>query len=406
MPRLAPDCVPTRLALTPSEGFLLSRIDGQTPWAVLREIGGLPPEQVDACLERWHADGILVSGADAASATGGANGKPEDPEDCIDPGLDLDVETQRRILDLEAKLDAPYHQILGVAPDASVKSLKRAYFTLSKEYHPDRYFRRNIGPFAQRLDRVFKKILEAYELLSDPATRTEVERSMDHAETPPKAAASAPSSAVADPAAQARKRELLERIRKRFRIPREVLSERKIKAGQFARAGERAAQQGRWSEAAASIRLAIAFDPWNAEYKAPFAEIQAKALQHRAACLIEEAEGARDGEGGKNALRLYEEALHCQPYDPEINYNAASAALAMGDPKLAQEYAERVCELCPDDARYRMVLGEVCKEIGRLDEAIEHYEKATALDPEDTKAKKGLEAVRRESRRRRQLGGK
>ncbi|MEE8581779.1 MAG: hypothetical protein V3T33_09340, partial [Myxococcota bacterium] len=275
--------------------------------------------------------------------------------------------------------------------------------TLSKEYHPDRYFRRNIGGFAELLDRVFKKILEAYELLSDPTTRAEVERFLQQ-EEPPQAASA--SGGGAEPADQARKRELLERIRKRFKIPQAILNERKLKARQFAHAAGKAAQMENWLEAAGSIRLAIAFDPWNDEYKAPFADIQAQALVQRAARLVEEAEASRGDEGAKGPLRLYEEALHCRPYDPEINHKAASTALSMGEQNLALEYAQRACELCPDDGRYRITLGEVFKAAGRLAEATEQYEKAVELGTEDAKAKLGLEAVKRESRRRRKLGGK
>jgi hypothetical protein len=53
IPRLGPGIDPTRLTLHPAEGFLLSRIDGVTPWAALRSFGGLTPEEVDRCLERW-----------------------------------------------------------------------------------------------------------------------------------------------------------------------------------------------------------------------------------------------------------------------------------------------------------------------------------------------------------------
>ena len=38
----------------------------------------------------------------------------------------------------------------------------------SKEFHPDRYFRKQIGPYTRRLERIFKKVLEAHEILSDP----------------------------------------------------------------------------------------------------------------------------------------------------------------------------------------------------------------------------------------------
>ncbi len=50
---------PKRLRLTAAEGYLLSRIDGRTSWRLLREIGGIPAQDVDACLERWLADGLL-----------------------------------------------------------------------------------------------------------------------------------------------------------------------------------------------------------------------------------------------------------------------------------------------------------------------------------------------------------
>ena len=43
-------------------------------------------------------------------------------------------------------------------------------------FHPDRYFRKEIGAYGARLDAIFKKVLEAYELLSDPATRAEVQK--------------------------------------------------------------------------------------------------------------------------------------------------------------------------------------------------------------------------------------
>ena len=52
----------------PAEGFLLSRIDGTTPWTLLREIGGLAPGEADRCLERWVAEGlVIVSGSEAVA---------------------------------------------------------------------------------------------------------------------------------------------------------------------------------------------------------------------------------------------------------------------------------------------------------------------------------------------------
>ena len=59
IPQLAPGWAPEDIVLTPAEGFLISRIDGQTPWAMLRQIGGLSPEQVDDYLDRWVEAGAI-----------------------------------------------------------------------------------------------------------------------------------------------------------------------------------------------------------------------------------------------------------------------------------------------------------------------------------------------------------
>ena len=102
----------------------------------------------------------------------------------IKPELELSVELQREILEFDASLDRPYHVLLGVARDADSRAIKRAYFQLSKKFHPDRYFRSELGEFAIRLDRIFNRIVEAYELLSDPTTRSEIERSKTVLDTP------------------------------------------------------------------------------------------------------------------------------------------------------------------------------------------------------------------------------
>jgi hypothetical protein len=94
----------------------------------------------------------------------------------IDPSLEIPVEVQQRIFEFEAKLERPYHEILGVAADADRKALRKAYFALSKELHPDRFFRRNVGPFGKRLERIFGKIASVR--IARPDARTEIERSL------------------------------------------------------------------------------------------------------------------------------------------------------------------------------------------------------------------------------------
>jgi curved DNA-binding protein CbpA len=405
VPHLADGWESQGLRLTPSEGFLLSRIDGTTSWAELRQIAGMPPEQVDACLERWIAQGIVAvapgTAAGASAAAPGSEPPRADPlaRPELDPSLDLPIELQHRILAMEAELERPYHELLGVAPDADLRSIKRAFFALSKQFHPDRYFRRNVGPFGPRLAHVFKRIALAYEMLADPASRAEVERQRPAQASPaPEPVAADAAASVGGPAPagrrRSRRRETLDRLRRHFRIPEEVLAERRFKARRFREAARAAAAQAKLGEAAAAIRLAIAFDPWSDEYKEAFAQIQSELQQQRAAELLERA-GASPGSSGAEALRLLEEAIHYRPSDARLHHRAAELALELGEVERAREYAERACELGPEVAAHHTALGRVLRRVGERALARAAFERAHRLDPADARASEELDRLRR-----------
>jgi curved DNA-binding protein CbpA len=408
LPRLAPGCNPASLTLTPSEGYLLSRIDGLTTVALLRQMGALPPADVDRCIERWEKEGVIVFAGRGAEMS-----RPEPPPRApaakpqkapsagIDPSLDLSVEMQERVIEFEAKLALPYHEILGVPRDADVRAIKQAYFGLSKQFHPDRYFRRNLGPYALRVENIFKKVLEAYELLSDPATRAEVQSQPPAPAPPPAAAAaSAPgaapepgaaSASAAEAAAAARKlRARLHSLGKNSRI----LDERKRKAKSFFESGMAAFKKERWLEAAGAVRLAIAFDPDNEVFKSEFAGVQRKAHEERARVLLKEADGCYELGDYKESLRAYEEALHYRPFDAELAYKTARLSWKLGaDLRKAKEYAMAACELAPENAGYHRVLGQIYKAAGLAANAKRELQAALRLDPSDAEAKQELKSL-------------
>jgi tetratricopeptide (TPR) repeat protein len=76
---------------------------------------------------------------------------------------------RRRILAMARLLAArdPW-ALLGVPRDADAKTLKRAYFTLSKDIHPDRFYGKQLGSFGERLATVFEAVSRAYERLTNP----------------------------------------------------------------------------------------------------------------------------------------------------------------------------------------------------------------------------------------------
>jgi len=408
VPRLVEGGDPRLLRLSPEEGFLLSRIDGHTPWRVLREMGGLPPEEVDMCLESWVATGLVVmdpprrSPSRERKPTPSAKARPAGAfrsgridESLLDPKLDIDLESQRRILLFEAGLDRPYHELLGVARDADSRTIKRAYFALSKEFHPDRYFRREIGGYVARLERIFKRILEAHEILSDDNLRAQIEQGEPPAAEHVAAADSKPGAGTPRPPSIPSK---LERLRQRmpFRIPEAALADRRQKAAELYRAAKVSEQRGRFVEAAASVRIAISFDPYNAGYREHLAELQARVADARATELLAryESDQMLDREELRRAFDLLEEVLLYRPHDPELNHKAGSLALELDDLSEAREYALVAVEHRPEVAAHHALLGRVYAAQSDLGHAREALEKAIALDPDDVKSRKELASLR------------
>lgn len=76
------------------------------------------------------------------------------------------VRTMFRLLD-----EVDYYQILGVDPDADAEHLKRAYFDLSLEFHPDRFFLLRSGDLKEKIYAIYRRIAEAYSVLSDERRR-------------------------------------------------------------------------------------------------------------------------------------------------------------------------------------------------------------------------------------------
>lgn len=421
IPRLTQACQPTQLQLSPTEGFLLSRIDGVTPWKMLREIGGLSPDDVDHCLSQWIERGWIECGEKTPA-------QPQQPklrsdgkidESLIDASIDLDEATQRRILEYEAGLARDYHELLGVARDADPKDIKKAYFKLSKEFHPDRYFRKEIGGFSERLHSIFKRVLEAYEILSDPTLRAEMQKSLAAAAAadaekaeqqrvaeakanPGPARPTGPQKpgAAPPPPRELTKIELL-RTRMRFKLPPGLLTQRQQKAREFYEASRSSENMQQWVDAAQTRKLAMAFDPFKDEYRTGFGELQAKAAETKAERLMKEAataespvRGPGSGNPVKEALRLYEEALLYRPHHAELNDKVANCALELGQLDKALECAETAIERCPDMPAYRVTAAKVHSAKGHRGFAVREAEQALKLDRGDDEAAKLLKRLR------------
>ncbi len=217
--------------LSPTDGFVLSRVDGTLDEEDLAQSTGLPEAQVQASLAKLEAMGLIsfdggpptpaqsspmASGSRVSSsvnlraaATSAIHKTPATatstaPSPAPAPGataplrqtppaqpavsiprmtpeeeaalvedIDLDADLRRRVIEAFRDLDQRDHYaLLGVEVSADKKVVKRAYFELAAAFHPDRYFRKRLGSFKVRMEAVFARLTIAHDTLSDKEKRS------------------------------------------------------------------------------------------------------------------------------------------------------------------------------------------------------------------------------------------
>lgn len=92
----------------------------------------------------------------------------------LDEDVELTLERKQAILDLFHRLDElSYYEILGVPIAADKKDIKRAYYELAPEFHPDKYFRKRLGSFKPKIETIFARITLAHDVLTHKTRRAE-----------------------------------------------------------------------------------------------------------------------------------------------------------------------------------------------------------------------------------------
>jgi curved DNA-binding protein CbpA len=193
--------------LSPTDGFVLSRVDGIATEKDIVATTGLPEDQIVASLAKLEALQLITftgvdgtrPGTPASSGTvaaaephvtsstqiKAASPRAEPPltpeeEALLDENVDLDVDMRRRVLVMHRGVQQlDHYAILGVERTVDRKALKRAYFDLAAKFHPDKYFRKSLGTFKVRMEAIFARVTLAHDTLTNREARAEYDAYLD-----------------------------------------------------------------------------------------------------------------------------------------------------------------------------------------------------------------------------------
>jgi len=169
IPRLLQEADVRALNLTAQEAFVHSCIDGVLNLEDIADVTVLTPSEVLRAVER-----LIELGA-AEWVTPKASSGP--PQSELIEDVEIDDALQQRINETFHRADKLNHyELLGVSVDADRAEIRKAYFALSKTFHPDAYYGKYLGSFQSKMEHIFQKITDAYEAVGRPKKREAYDR--------------------------------------------------------------------------------------------------------------------------------------------------------------------------------------------------------------------------------------
>lgn len=98
----------------------------------------------------------------------------------LEQEVDLEMEKRKQVIYYHYHLKRlHYYDLFQVERDADSKEIRKAYFKLSKDFHPDTFFRKELGTYKERIEETFRWISKAYATLSSRSKRKSYDALLD-----------------------------------------------------------------------------------------------------------------------------------------------------------------------------------------------------------------------------------
>ena len=164
------------VTLTASEGFVLSRVDGNMSVAEIAAISPLEDDETFRCIYGLISTGILRLEDTKRTATGRMpRVSTVDAKSAMTESATNDTDTDPMVEEITAKRAAMEHsnfyEILEVERGETPEAIKKAYYALAKKYHPDRRQSCGSDTLKDQTAEILSKLAEAYDVLSNRSKR-------------------------------------------------------------------------------------------------------------------------------------------------------------------------------------------------------------------------------------------
>ena len=368
------------LNIEPEEAFVFSRVDGKSS---VREIGqmlGFDSSRVWKLLSRLVDAGFLTVTEKTVKTLSRVGGKKSILDSLDAEESDVNLKKIPRQFRNEIRLrhgalaDQTHYEVLGVDSKASADAIKKEYFRFVKEFHPDRFFGQEVGHYRQKLEELFGRITQSFEVLNDPNKRKAYDRSLAAKKT------DTPKNEPTEEPIHLSGKNLIERL---------------ALAKQHFERAEKEEMQGKEISAANLYQLAYRYDPANKGYERAAHRTKPLLQRHRSKDLYSRGVDALNRGNLGDATAYLEEALQLNQRKREC-YRELASIYSRNKLSLerAKDLGTKAVEFFPNDADVHVTMGYIYKELGELNLAKKEYKLAAKLDATNKAAKEGLEQLK------------
>jgi len=162
------------IELSPYDKKMLSIIDGKKTIKEIIDSSWMNSFEAMKTIYVLWSIGILEEKIAEKEEVKEEAGETVSLEDLLQPFAEEEDELTKRVEEIYSNLDRlRLNELLEVGEDADVEAIKKNYYRLAREFHPDRYFNVSDAALKDKLTVVFDALTAAYTVLKDDFKRKE-----------------------------------------------------------------------------------------------------------------------------------------------------------------------------------------------------------------------------------------